>query len=70
MTANITKIIREKYLVKVRKSSQPIRLGASTPIIINPTMKQSRNRLDDKNPDEKEKSQTRAAASLTNPMWR
>jgi hypothetical protein len=66
----LTRLIREKYLNKGPKSSQPVRLGQSSPIIINPTLDQSRSRLADatKNPDEKDK--TKAAASLTNPMWR
>jgi hypothetical protein len=67
----LSKIIRERFLSK-RNAAQPIKLGASTKIIVNPTMEQSRNRFDDKtkNADEKDKGQTKAAASLTNPQWR
>jgi len=72
ISTKLIHILREKYLVKPRKSSQPVKLGASTPIIVNPTMQQSRNRFDDTttNSDEKENSQTKSAASLRNPQWR
>ena len=70
MKSNIVRLVRERFINRGSKSSQPVKLGASTALIINPTMLQSRNRLDDKNPDEKENSPTKAQASLTNPMWR
>jgi hypothetical protein len=40
MTAHTRRILEIYYL---RKSSQPIKLGASTALIINPSIDQSRN---------------------------
>jgi len=58
MTA-LTRLIREKYL---RKSSQPIKLGTATAILVNPTMDQSRHNHGDTNDDDQ--LTTGAAATL------
>jgi hypothetical protein len=59
----LSKLIRERFLNNGPKSSRPIKLGAVTPVIFNPTMKQAQHNLGDANVDDDQQQITVTPAS-------
>jgi len=47
MKTSIVRLVREQFIIKVRKSSEPVKLGQSTPVIYNPSIKDSQNKIGD-----------------------